>query len=154
MFRTKVIFSLLEEVLGLLQPLHPVLELQIDLWLTKMVPYDSPCQKTWCVTPKLSLRTKVIISLLEEVLGLLQPLHPVLELQIDLWLTKMVPYDSPCQKTWCVTPKLSLRTKVIISLLEEVLGLLQPIHPVLGLQTDLRLTKMVPYDSPCQKHGA
>ena len=154
MFRTKVIFSLLEEVLGLLQPLHPVLELQIDLWLTKMVPYDSQCQKTWCVTPKLTLRTKVIISLLEEVLGLLQPLHPVLELQIDLWLTKMVPYDSPCQKTWCVTPKLSLRTKVIISLLEEVLGLLQPIHPVLGLQTDLRLTKMVPYDSPCQKHGA
>ena len=98
MFRTKVIFSLLEEVLGLLQLLHPVLELQIDLWLTKMVPYDSPCQKTWCVTPKLSLRTKVIISLLEEVLGLLQSLHPVLELQIDLWLTKMVPYDSPCKK--------------------------------------------------------
>ena len=119
-----------------------------------MVPYDSQCKKTWCVTPKLTLRTKVIISLLEVVLGLLQPLHPVLELQIDLWLTKMVPYDSPCQKTWCVKPKLSLRTKIIISLLEEVLGLLQPIHPVLGLQTDLRLTKMVPYDSPCQKHGA
>ena len=35
MFRTKVIISLLEEVLGLLQPLYPVLELQIDLWLTK-----------------------------------------------------------------------------------------------------------------------
>ena len=154
MFRTKVIISILEEVLGLLQPLHPVLELQIDLWLTKMVPYDSPCQKTWCVTPKLSLRTKVIISLLEEVLGLLQSLHPILELQIDLWLTKMVPYDSPCQKIWGVTPKLSLRTKVIISLLEEVLGLLQPLHPVLGLQMYLRLTKMVPYDSPCQKHGA
>ena len=45
MFRTKVIISILEEVLGLLQPLHPVLELQIDLWLTKMVPYDSTCQK-------------------------------------------------------------------------------------------------------------
>ena len=93
MFRTKVIFSLLEEVLGLLQPLHPILELQIDLWLTKMVPYDFPCKKTWCVTPKLSPRTKVKISLLEEVLGLLQPLQPVLELQIDLWLTKKVPYD-------------------------------------------------------------
>ena len=93
-------------------------------------------------------RTKVIISLLEEVLGLLQSLHPILELQIDLWLTKRVPYDSSCQKTWCVKPKLSLRTKIIISLLEEVLGLLQPIHPVLGLQINLRLTKMVPHDSP------
>ena len=93
MFRTKVIISLLEEVLGLLQPIHPVLDLQTDLRLTKMVPYDSPCQKIWGVTPKLSLRTKVIISLLEEVLGLLQSLHPILELQIDLWLTKMVPYD-------------------------------------------------------------
>ena len=89
-------------------------------------------------------RTKVLISLLEVVLGL----------QTDLRLTKMVPYDSPCPKIWGVTPKLSLRTKVIISLLEEVLGLLQPIHPVLGLQMDLRLTKMVPYDSPCKKHGA
>ena len=101
MFRTKVIFSLLEEVLGLLQPLHPVLELQIDLWLTKMVPYDSPCPKTWCVTPKLSLTTKVIISLLEEALGLLQPLNPFLGLQINLRLMKKVPHDSP----WFPMPK-------------------------------------------------
>ena len=89
-----------------------------------MIPHDSPCQKTWGLTPKSSVRFKLIISLLEEVLGLLQSLHPILELQIDLWLTKMVPYDSPCQKVWGVTPKLSLRTKVIISLLEEVPGLL------------------------------
>ena len=42
MFRTKVTISLLEVVLGLVQPLHPVLHLQINLRLTKMVPNDSP----------------------------------------------------------------------------------------------------------------
>ena len=41
MFRTKVIISLLEEVLGLLQPLHPVLGLQVDLGLLKVVSNDS-----------------------------------------------------------------------------------------------------------------
>ena len=55
MFRTKVIISLLEEVLGLLQPLHLVLDLQIDLRLTKMVPNDSPYPKTWGLTPKSSV---------------------------------------------------------------------------------------------------
>ena len=60
----------------------------------------------------------------------------------------MVPYDSPCQKTWGLTPKSSVRFKLIISLLEEVLGLLQPLRPFLGLQINLRLTKMVPHDSP------
>ena len=75
------------------------------------------------------------------------------EPQIDLWLTKMVPYDSPCQKVWGVTPKLSLRTKVIISLLEEVLGLLQPLHPVLDLWIELRLLKINPNDSPYPKNG-
>ena len=49
MFRSKVIISLLEVVLGLLQPLHPVLVLQGSL---KMVPNDSPWPKTWGLTPK------------------------------------------------------------------------------------------------------
>ena len=53
-----------------------------------------------------------------------------------------------CQKTWGLTPKSSVRFKLIISLLEEVLGLLQPLHPFLGLQINLRRTKMVPHDSP------
>ena len=55
MFRTKVIISLHEDVLGLLQPLHLVLDLQIDLRLTKMVPNDSPYPKTWGLTPKSSV---------------------------------------------------------------------------------------------------
>ena len=48
MFRTKLIISLLEDVLGLLQSLNPVLDLQNDLRLTQMVPYDSP----WFPMPK------------------------------------------------------------------------------------------------------
>ena len=50
---------------------------------------------------------KGIISLHEDVLGLLQPLHLVLDFQIDLRLTKMVPHNSPCQKRCGLTPKLS-----------------------------------------------
>ena len=40
------------------------------------------------------------ISLLKVLLDLLQPLHPVLDLQVDLRLPKMVPNDSPYLKTW------------------------------------------------------
>jgi len=36
-----------------------------------------------------------------------------------------------------------LRTKFTISLLEVVLGLLQPLHPVLDLQVGLRLFKKI-----------
>ena len=46
------------------------------------------------------LRTKVTISLLEVVLGLLQPLDPVLDLQVGVRLLKMVPKDFPLPKTW------------------------------------------------------
>ena len=46
------------------------------------------------------LRTKVKVSLLEVVLGLLQPLHPVPDLQVGLRLMKMVPNDFSWPKTW------------------------------------------------------
>ena len=55
MFRTKVTISLLEVVLGLLQLLHPVLDLQVDLRLMNMVPNDFPWPKTLGLTPKTSL---------------------------------------------------------------------------------------------------
>ena len=55
MFRTKVTISLLEVVLGLLQPLHHFLDLQVDLRLMKMVPNDFPWPKTLGLTPKTSL---------------------------------------------------------------------------------------------------
>ena len=41
------------------------------------------------------LRTKFTVSLLEVVLGLLQHLHPVLDLQVGVRLLKMVPNDFP-----------------------------------------------------------
>ena len=44
-FRTKVTISLCEVVLGLLQHLYPVLDLQINLRLVKMVPNDSSWPK-------------------------------------------------------------------------------------------------------------
>ena len=46
------------------------------------------------------LRTKFTISLLEVILGLLQPLHLVLDLQVGVRLLKMVPNDFPWPKTW------------------------------------------------------
>ena len=53
------------------------------------------------------LRSWVRISLLEVLLYLLQPLHPVLGLQVDLGLLKMVSNDSPIPipKIWWLKPK-------------------------------------------------
>ena len=51
----------------------------------------------------MGLETKIkslALSLLEAVLGLLQPLHPVLDLQVGLGLLKMAPNDFPWPKTW------------------------------------------------------
>ena len=56
MFWNKVIISLHEDVLDLQRPLHLVLGLQIKLRLTKIIPHDSPCQKTWGLTLKSSLQ--------------------------------------------------------------------------------------------------
>ena len=53
-------------------------------------------------------QTKVTISLLEVVLGLLEPLHCVLDLHIDLQLLKMVSNYFPYQKTLRLTPTTSL----------------------------------------------
>ena len=110
-FRTKVTMSCLQVVLGLLQHLCPVLDLQINLRFLKLVWNDSPNPKTlvWYQNYVSStIRTKVTISLHEVVLGLLQTLHPVLGLQIDLRLLKIVSNDSPYPKTFSLIPKLFL----------------------------------------------
>ena len=36
-----------EGILDLLQPLHPILDLQVNLGFLKIVPNDSPYPKTW-----------------------------------------------------------------------------------------------------------
>ena len=54
--------------------------------------------RSW-ITPQVRL------SLLEVILDPLQPLHPILDCQVDLRLLKMVPNDSPSPKTWGLTPE-------------------------------------------------
>ena len=100
--KNKVIISLHEVILGLLQFLHPVPDLLVDLRLMKwsqMIPYTNKHRDRHQKQPSSMFRTKVTISLHEVVLGLLQPLHPVLDLQINLRLVKMVPNDFPYTKT-------------------------------------------------------
>ena len=85
------------------------LTLQINLRFLKLVWNDSPNPKTlvWYQNYVSSMiRTKVTISLHEVVLGLLQTFHPVLGLQIDLRLLKIVSNDSPYPKTFSLIPKL------------------------------------------------
>ena len=57
------------------------------------------------------VRTKVKISLLEVILGLLQPIHPVLYFQVELRLMKVVTKDFPFPKTWGLTLKTNLYIK-------------------------------------------
>ena len=111
-FRTKVTISCLQVVLGLLQHLDPVLDLQ-SIWgswnWSQMIP---PTLKHWYDTKIMSQarsKTKVTISLHEVVLGLQQTLHPVLDLQIDMRLLKMVSNDSPYPQTFSLIPKLFLK---------------------------------------------
>ena len=102
MFKVKVRHFLHEMVLDLLHPIFYVPIGDHILRLLKMVPSDYPWPKTLDLSPKTfstMFRTKVTISLLEVVLGLLQPLHPVLDLQINLRFLKLVSNDSPKPKT-------------------------------------------------------
>ena len=94
MFWTKFITSLLEVVLGLLQPLQPVLHLQINVRILKMVPNESPYQKplVWYQNQvSRMIRTQFISSCHDAILGLLQTPHPVRDLQFEMRHLKMVP---------------------------------------------------------------
>ena len=46
MFKNKYKIPLLEVVLDILHPVHPLLDLQVDLSIMNMVPNDITCQKT------------------------------------------------------------------------------------------------------------
>ena len=118
MFRSwitpQVKLSLLEVILDPLQPLHPILDCQVDLRHLKMVLNDSPSPKTWGLTPepwpwhiqKLSYSPSYsFTSWSPPWPPTVQSLHPVLHLQVNLRLTKMVPNDSPYPKTWGWTSK-------------------------------------------------
>ena len=104
MFGTKVTFSLLEVIQ---QPIQQVLDLQVNLRLLKM--------NCTVLTPEPSLKhdqrlnySQVRISLLEVVLGLLQPVQSVLDLQVNLRPLKLISNDCPYPKTLVWTPEPSL----------------------------------------------
>ena len=100
---SKVRNILLEVVLDLLQPLHPILDIQVNLRVLKIIPNDSPYPKTWVGHQNQDssiVTTKVRNLHLEVVLDLLQHLHPILDLQVNLILLKIVTNDSLYLKTW------------------------------------------------------
>ena len=71
-----------------------------------MVPSYSPNPKTQGLIPTPSPQhVELATTLPEVVLGFLQPLHPVLDLQVDLRLLKMVPNDFPYPKTLVLPPE-------------------------------------------------
>ena len=128
-----------------------------DSLLGQTIPYPEPSQffeyQGFFYSPfRMDTKNKVIISLREVILGLLQFLHPVPDLLVDLRLMEMVPNDSHKHRDrHQKQPSSMFRTKVTISLQEVILGLLQPLHPVLDLQINMRIVKMVPNDFPYTK---
>ena len=149
MLKVKVRHFLHEMVLDLL---HPILYFLIGdqiLRLLKMVPNDYPWPKTLDLSPK-----KHSLPCSEPKLQFhAVKLSLVSYSTSTLFLTSRS-NDSPNPKTlvWYQNYVSStIRTKVTISLHEVVLGLLQTLHPVLGLQIDLRLLRMVSNDSPYPK---
>ena len=170
MFRSwitpQVRLSLLEVILDPLQPLHPILDCQVDLRLLKMVPNDSPSPKTWGLTPepwpwhiqKLSYSPSYSFTSWSPPLPLTAP-------PPHSWPSGWSEASGNGLQWFPITPKLGvwhqnhvcsmLRSWVIpqvrIPLLEVLLDLLQSLHPVLDLQINLRFFKMVSNDSPYPK---
>ena len=66
---------------------------------TQNLGYDTKIKCLACSTAEL---------LHEVILDLLQPLQPIIDLQVNLRLLEMVPNDYPYPKTWGLTPKPSL----------------------------------------------
>ena len=159
----QVRISHLEVLLDLLQPHHPVLVLQVNLRLLKMVQNDSPYPKTICfdtrtmflASSKAELLPKLEFHILKSLLTSYSPTTQYLSFR-SIWgilkWSQMIPHTP---KHWfCHQNHVSsmLRSWVTIQvrilLLEVLLHLLQPLHPVLVLQVNLRPLKMVPTYSP------
>ena len=161
----KVRISLFDVLLDLLQPIHPILGLQVDLWLLKMVPNDS------FITQNMGFDTRAISIACSEAD------NPKLEFHFlkssltsyspsTLFLTfwsiwgfwkwsPVIPHN-PKHGFWhqnhvCSMLRSWVIPQVRIPLLEVLLDLLQSLHPVLDLQINLRFFKMVSNDSPYPK---
>ena len=95
-------------LLDLLEPVQPIHDLQVNLRPLEMVPNDSQYTKTWGLEKNQVSRMLLTELLHEVVLDLLQPVQPVLVLQVNLRPLEMVPNDSPSPKTWGLEKKTSL----------------------------------------------
>ena len=160
MFWTKVTISLLEVFLGLLLPVHHVLDLQINPRLTKNGPkwfpmpqnigFDTKINSTACSEARLHL----LLHSLKLSLASYSPSNMFRSIWGSWKWYQIIPYTQKYGIWHQIQVFRFLRAKVTISLLEVVRGFLQPLHPVLDLQIDLRFRKMVQNDSPYQKTWA
>ena len=63
--------------------------------------YNPKTWKIWPIVSEIGIKKQPLtISLVEVLLGLLQSLQPVLDLQTNLRIMKMLPSDSSWPKTW------------------------------------------------------
>ena len=113
-FRTKVTFSLIVVVLCLLQPLHPVVGLQINVRFLKVVSKDSSYLKC-CIDAKIKSPWKIKSPARSEpnlqfysmrsYWAFYNPSTQLLNWGSWKW-SQMIPYN---QKIWDLTPKSSLQ---------------------------------------------
>ena len=161
----QVRISLFDVLLDLLQPIHPILGLQVDLRFLKMVPYNSfITQNMGFDTRAISIacseadNPKLEFHLLKSSLTSYGPSTLFLTFW-SIWgswkLSQMIPHH-PEHVFWHQNHVFSMfrswiTPQVKLSLLEVILDPLQPLHPILDCQVDLRLLKMVPNDSQSPK---
>ena len=107
-FRTKVTFSLIVVVLCLLQPLHPVVGLQINVRFLKVVSKDSSYLKC-CIDTKIKSPARSEPNLqfysMRSYWAFYNPSTQLLNWGSWKW-SQMIPYN---QKIWDLTPKSSLQ---------------------------------------------
>ena len=107
-FRTKVTFSLIVVVLCLLQPLHPVVGLQINVRFLKVVSKDSSYLKC-CIDTKIKYPARSEPNLqfysMRSYRAFYNPSTQLLNWGSWKW-SQMIPYN---QKIWDLTPKSSLQ---------------------------------------------
>ena len=151
MSRTKVSIP----ILGFLQPCHNVLTLQVDLNVMEIISTNFP-NKNWDIidTKNESLlcsKTNIKSHSLKSSLTSYTQYTLFLTFRL-IWVSwKCSQMISHVKKHWVWRQNqvCSLfNAQVSISPLEVVLGLIQPLLPVLDFQIDLRLLNMVPNVSP------
>ena len=155
MSRTKVSIPILQVILGFLQPCHNVLTLQVDLNVMEIISTNFP-NKNWDIidTKNESLlcsKTNIKSHSLKSSLTSYTQYTLFLTFRL-IWVSwKCSQMISHVKKHWVWRQNqvCSLfNAQVSISPLEVVLGLIQPLHPVLGPHDNLWLLKMSQMSNP------